>query len=163
MLALASCQTATPAPSTSPTGGVSSTALAEDPCHPGGVIYCALNPDVTPVTIRSTICMSGWTATVRPSSSYTSKLKSEQMVSERLPGTAADYEEDHRVPIELGGAPADPNNLSPEPYVGTPNNARVKDAGENLAKSWVCDQGSDLRQVQAAFVKRWLAPYPGYA
>lgn len=136
--------------------------MAEDPCHPAAVTYCALNPDVTPATIRSTICVSGWTATIRPPSSYTSKLKTEQMAKEHLPGTAADYEEDHRMPLELGGAPSDPTNLSPEARAGTPNNSSVKDKAENLVRSWVCDHGSDLRQMQTDFVKMWLAPYPGY-
>ena len=39
----------------------------------------ALNPDVTQATIRSTICVRGWTTTVRPPSSYTSALKIEQL------------------------------------------------------------------------------------
>src|SRR6266550_368748 len=96
-LVLVSCQTATPAPSPPP-------ALVEDACHIATIVYCVLNPDVTPETIRETICVVGWTATIRPPSTYTSKLKSQQMLSERLSGTAADYEEDHRVPLELGGA-----------------------------------------------------------
>lgn len=161
MLVLVSCQTATPAPL--PTAGASPSVLAEDVCHPAGVAYCVLNPDVTPETIRETICVSGWTATIRPPASYTSQLKAQQMAAEHLPGSAADYEEDHRMPLELGGAPKDAGNLSPEARTGSPNNASLKDHAENLAKSWVCDQGTDLRQVQADFVKMWLAPYPGYA
>jgi hypothetical protein len=126
------------------------------------VTYCVLNPDVRPETIRTTICVSGWTATIRPPAVYTSKLKAEQMASEHLPGTAADYEEDHRMPLELGGAPRDSYNLSPEARAGVTNTAAIKDSAENLAKHRVCDQGADLRQVQADFVKMWLAPYPGY-
>src|SRR5438094_9304592 len=54
--------------SLSPSAGAPSPpALVEDPCHPAGVTYCALNPDVTPKTIRETICVVCWTATVRPS------------------------------------------------------------------------------------------------
>jgi hypothetical protein len=37
------------------------------------------NPAVTQDNIDQTICVSGWTATIRPSSSYTSKLKIEQI------------------------------------------------------------------------------------
>jgi hypothetical protein len=37
------------------------------------------NPDVTQDTIDSTICVSGWTSTVRPPSSYTTALKIQQI------------------------------------------------------------------------------------
>lgn len=121
------------------------------------MVYCVLNPAVTEATIRSTICVSGWTATVRPPTSYTGPLKLEQLAAERLPGAASAYEEDHRVPLELGGSPADPMNLSPEAHTASYS----KDAAENAARSQVC-AGADLRAVQAAFVSRWLEPYPGY-
>ena len=39
----------------------------------------ALNPAVTQATIRTTICVSGWTATIRPPVSYTAPLKLAQM------------------------------------------------------------------------------------
>src|SRR5689334_838052 len=55
--------------------------LPSDPCHVGKVTYCALNPAVTQATIHATICVSGWTATVRPPSSYTSELKVEQLAA----------------------------------------------------------------------------------
>lgn len=128
-----------------------------DPCHRGGVTYCALNPSVTEATIRSTICLTGWTTTIRPSTSYTEALKLEQMASEGLSGGASDYEEDHRMPLELGGAPTDPTNLSPESHT----TSYAKDAAENEAKREVCD-GTDLRTVQAAFVAAWLGAYPTY-
>ena len=38
-----------------------------------------LKPDVTQDTIDSTICVSGWTATVRPPTSYTNALKVHQI------------------------------------------------------------------------------------
>jgi hypothetical protein len=127
------------------------------------VVYCVLNPDVTPATIRQTICVVGWTASIRPPSSYTSALKVEQLqqigFADQNP---ADYEEDHRMPLELGGAPSDPRNLSPEAHSGTPNNSYTKDTAENLARSWVCNQGADLRQVQTDFIAMWLGPYPTY-
>jgi hypothetical protein len=122
------------------------------------VTYCVLNPDVTPDTIRQTICVSGWTATIRPPASYTSALKQQQIADEHLSDTnPADYEEDHRMPLELGGAPRDPMNLSPEAHPGSFN----KDSAENVAKAKVC-AGADLRQVQTEFIAAWLAPYPGY-
>ena len=131
--------------------------IPRDPCHVAGVTYCALNPAVSEATVRSTICVSGWTATVRPPESYTEPLKLEQMRSEGLSGSPSAYEEDHRMPLELGGSPRDPTNLSPESHA----TSYAKDAAENAALRQVCD-GADLRTVQAAFVAAWLGPYPAY-
>lgn len=130
-----------------------------DPCHVDGVTYCALNPDVTQTTIGRTICVSGWTATVRPPSSYTSSLKVAQLAAFGYADqNPRDYEEDHRVPLELGGAPRDTSNLSPE-RGASPN---PKDAAENSARADVCAGRVTLRQEQATFIAAWLAPYPGY-
>lgn len=74
----------------------------------------ALNPDVTQATIRQTICSRGWTKTVRPPSSFTSALKLVQMRAYGFTGGPADYQEDHFISLELGGAPTDPKNLWPE-------------------------------------------------
>lgn len=56
----------------------------------------ALNPAVTQRDIYSTICVRGWTRTVRPPEAYTERLKREQI---RLygyrDGWLRDYEEDH--------------------------------------------------------------------
>jgi hypothetical protein len=128
-----------------------------DPCHVAGVTYCALNPAVTETTIRSTICVTGWTATIRPPESFTEPLKLQQMRTEGLSGGTSNYEEDHRMPLELGGAPRDGTNLSPESH----SSSYAKDAAESAARRQVCD-GADLRTVQAAFVADWLGPYPAY-
>src|SRR5919198_701091 len=55
----------------------------------------ALNPDVTQTTIGQTICVRGWTRTIRPPSSYTSDLKQKQMRSYGFSGSPSQYEEDH--------------------------------------------------------------------
>ena len=56
----------------------------------------ALNPAVTQATIEETICVRGWTRTVRPPAEYTYALKRRQV---RAAGYAdrrlGDYEEDH--------------------------------------------------------------------
>jgi len=75
----------------------------------------ALNASVRQRTIRRTICRAGWTATIRPSSTYTSALKRKQMPLYGESGLPSAYEEDHLIPLELGGAPRDPRNLWPEP------------------------------------------------
>jgi hypothetical protein len=148
-----------PSPEVSVVASASTSPLPADPCHLAGVTYCALNPDVTQATIATTICVSGWTATVRPPSSYTSSLKVQQLAAYGYADqNPRDYEEDHRVPLELGGAPNDTSNLSPE-LGASPN---PKDSAENSARSEVCAGRVTLRQEQVAFIAVWLAPYPGY-
>ncbi len=127
----------------------------------------ATNPAVTQDTIGSTICVSGWTATVRPPSSYTTDLKRQQIAQYGYGDTnLADYEEDHLIPLELGGAPSDPRNLWPEPYTvslpdGTPDGARVKDQLENTLKAMVCAGELPLataqREIATDWVRAWLA------
>jgi hypothetical protein len=74
-----------------------------------------LNPEVTQATIGTTVCVRGWTQTIRPPSEYTSSLKRRQMREYGVGGDPADYEEDHLVSLALGGHPDDPRNLWPEP------------------------------------------------
>ncbi len=169
IVVLAACDTGTAGSDASPARLESANPFTEspspipvvpvDPCHVAGVTYCALNPAVTQATIRQTICVSGWTATIRPPSSYTSPLKLQQIAAERLADTnPADYEEDHRIPLELGGAPSDTSNLSPE-RGASPN---PKDSAENSARGEVCAGRATLRGEQAAFTATWLAAYPAY-
>jgi hypothetical protein len=103
-----------------------------------------LNPEVTQATIASTICVRGWTRTVRPPSEYTSKLKLEQMRAYRLAGSARDFQEDHLISLELGGHPTDPRNLWPEPY---PRAADV-DRIENELNGAVCSGRMSLDEAQ---------------
>jgi hypothetical protein len=93
-----------------------------------------LNPDVTQANINSTICLHGWTKTIRPPTSYTNDLKERQMREYRVGGSRSDYQEDHLVSLELGGHPTDPRNLWPEPY---PRAAEV-DSIENDLNAKVC-------------------------
>jgi hypothetical protein len=66
----------------------------------------ALNPEVTQATIRSTICVRGWTRTIRPPQAYTSALKRQQIRELGYPDQRMSaYAEDHLVPLSLGGAP----------------------------------------------------------
>lgn len=98
----------------------------------------ALNPAVTQETIGATICVPGWTRSVRPSTSYTTPLKARQIAERNLPGGVGDYEEDHYVPLELGGATKDPANLWPEPQTGPHATSGAKDRTENALKARVC-------------------------
>ena len=103
-----------------------------------------LNEAVTQATIRSTICVRGWTTTVRPPTSYTSALKLRQMTAYGEAGPPAAYQEDHLISLELGGAPTDPRNLWPEPY---PRAAAV-DEIENELNAKVCNGALSLAAAQ---------------
>jgi hypothetical protein len=103
-----------------------------------------LNPDVTQATINSTICVRGWTKTIRPPTSYTNDLKEKQMREYRVGGSLSDYQEDHLISLELGGHPTDPRNLWPEPY---PRASEV-DSIENDLNDKVCAGELSLDEAQ---------------
>ena len=124
----------------------------------------ATNPAVTQANIAKTICVAGWTATVRPSSSYTTALKVQQLASGYAAyghTATADYEEDHLISLELGGSPDSPKNLWPEPYFVS-DGARVKDRIENRLHSLVCAGTLSLRAAQKAIARNWEAAYARY-
>lgn len=106
----------------------------------------ALNASVRQGTIRRTICKAGWTAKIRPSSSYTSALKRKQMPLYGETESPSVYEEDHLIPLELGGAPSDPRNLWPEPRM----QAKQSDPLETKLKRQVCGNTITLAAARAA-------------
>lgn len=118
--------------------------LPDRTCTPG-----AVDPAVTPATITTTICVSGWTATVRPPSSITGYWKA---LSEVEYGYVLGFtgEFDHLVPLELGGANST-SNLWPES--GTIPNA--KDKVENRLHAAVCAGRMTLRRAQAEIATDW--------
>ena len=116
-------------------------------CTPG-----ALNPAVTQATIDQTICVEGWTATVRPPESITEQEKATSMAAYGDTGSPGDYEYDHFVPLELGGATNDPRNLWPEPGA-SPN---PKDTVENELRQQVCDGQMTLAEARREIVTNWV-------
>ena len=124
----------------------------------------AINPSVTQATIGRTICVSGWTATVRPPSSVTTSLKVAQLASGytyKRDTATGDYEEDHLISLELGGAPRAEANLWPEPY-NAPEGARVKDQVENKLHSLICGRTITLATAQRAIASNWWVAYLKY-
>jgi hypothetical protein len=111
----------------------------------------AINPDVTQQNLSETVCDAGWTANVRPSSSYARRLKARQMHERNLPGKPNDYREDHRVPLCAGGHPRDARNLWPQPFKG-----KFSDADKNALELSVCRQlcrgDISLEAAQAIFL-----------
>jgi hypothetical protein len=128
-----------------------------------GVTPGATNPAVTQANIQSTICTSGYTATIRPPASYTTKLKAQQLATTYktyADKNLASYEEDHLISLEIGGNPTDPKNLWPQPYAGT--GARVKDQVENKLHDLVCANKMPLATAQKLISTNWYAAYQTY-
>jgi hypothetical protein len=116
-------------------------------CTPG-----ALNPGVTQATIDQTICVRGWSARVRPPASVTDREKIASMAKYRDIGPPSDYEYDHLVSLELGGASNDARNLWPEP-VRSPN---PKDAVENELHRLVCGRQMSLARARRIIATDWV-------
>lgn len=164
-------------PSAAPSTGPAGTALLPgepDPTLTPG----AIDPAVTQANIAKTICVSGYTTKVRPLASYTDDLKQQQIVAYGyVDHNLADYEEDHLISLEIGGAPRDPKNLWPEPYTvnlsdGRSVGAHVKDLIENKLHTMVCAHQITLAVAQheeaTAWITAWFAldhqaPPPGGA
>lgn len=146
VLVAAACSTA-PSP-TAPLPCRSTTyqgqTLPDPNCTPGVV-----NPNAT----LAKICTPGWTATIRPPASYTTALKQRQIVQYGYTDMRlSDYEEDHLISLELGGAPRDPRNLWPEPGA-SPN---AKDRVENALHAAVCSGRLSLSAAQRAISSNWV-------
>lgn len=118
--------------------------LPDPQCTPGGI-----DPAVTPDNVLRTICTSGWTATVRPSTTDTNKAKALEYRVYNIPsGTLSEL--DHLVPLELGGS-NDISNLWPE--AGSIPNA--KDKVENDLHAAVCQNRTTLGTAQQAIATNW--------
>ena len=120
--------------------------LPDPRCTPGSV-----DPDVTQANIRSTICKSGWTKTVRPPESQTERFKYDVAYPAYGTPSGERTELDHLVSLELGGS-NDATNLWPE-YPPTPN---PKDSVENALNHAVCDGRVTLAAAQNAIASDWL-------
>jgi hypothetical protein len=97
------------------------------------------------------LCPVAHTDTVRPPSSYTSRLKVQQMRAYGFTDPVSAHEEDHLIPLSLGGSPRDPLNLWPEPH-GSPN---AKDRVENAAHDAVCTGRIELWDAQGRIATDW--------
>ena len=67
------------------------------------------------------------------------------MAQYELTGSPSDYEEDHLIPLELGGAPRNPKNLWPEPRA----QAKQSDPLETRLKHQVCKGLMKLARARA--------------
>ena len=112
-----------------------------------------VNPGITQGNIAKTICSKKWsTREVRPHSSYTRRLKLDQM--QEYGDTVADetdkcvprsknpkcYEEDHLISLEAGGHPTDPENLWPQPYNSKINGQIVGTRQKDFVEGFIHDE-----------------------
>jgi hypothetical protein len=124
----------------------------------------ATNPEVTQENIERTICVPGWTKAVRPPVGYTLNLKAEQILqygySDRRNSS---YEEDHLIPLDLGGHPTDPRNLWPEP-LDPPDGwgTERKDELEYRLNRLVCSGRLPLADAQVLIARNWIDAYQRY-
>ena len=123
----------------------------------------ATNPDISQANIDETICNPRWsTKSIRPPEEYTNRLKHEQMNEYGDSDTdPRDYEEDHLIPLELGGNPSDPKNLWPEPYMTSiaDGGAHAKDKVENYLHDQVCSGAMPLAVAQQQIATDWYRVY----
>ena len=119
----------------------------------------AVNPEVTQENIHQTICVKGWTKTIRPPASYTNKLKKKQIAQYGYADTnPKDYEEDHLIPLSIGGSPSDPRNLWPEPRKSEWSAGR-KDSFEFAMYKAVCLGEVSLNEARRIFSTNWIEGY----
>jgi hypothetical protein len=122
----------------------------------------AINPSVTQQNIQQTVCVKGYTKTIRPPAYFTNKLKKRQLkqygYADRNP---KHYEEDHLIALSIGGAPDDPRNLWPEPR-NSEWNAEKKDQLEFVMYKMVCRQEISLAEAQHEMATNWIEAWKQY-
>ena len=131
--------------------------LPDPVCTPG-----AVNTGVSQGNIGTTICRSGYTASVRPPESMTEAAKYQSMAAYDSLGSVSAYEYDHLVPLELGGS-SDVRNLWPELNSGSPSQfdstddfgENAKDGVEDRLNSAVCSGEVALAAAQEAIAANW--------
>jgi len=120
--------------------------LPDPVCSPG-----ERDPRVTQDNIQQTICVSGYTKTVRNvPESLKNYIYSEYGIKNRAPGS---YEIDHIISLQLGGANS-ARNLFPEAY-NIPQGARIKDVVESRLKRMVCKGKMTLAEAQRIISTDW--------
>ncbi len=133
--------------------------LPDPRCTPG-----AVSPQVTQATIASTICVSGYTSSIRPPESITEPEKVASAAAYGYTGSLHTAEYDHLISLELGGDPNDPANLWVEPNdkPAATATANSKDVLENRLHDLVCSGRLSLVAAQQAIATNWVGAYEQY-
>lgn len=154
-----------PPVATAPIPAATPTAPAPAPTVAAGDLPCvqtshgciSTNPDVTEATLGQTICVTGYTKTVRPATSYTNgvkkKLLREAGIDEAQIGQ---YELDHIIPLAVGGHPRKLSNLMLQGWDGE-DGANKKDGLERKLQNMVCAAKIVLADAQYCIAEDWVA------
>jgi hypothetical protein len=119
-----------------------------------------VNPAVTPDNVMETICVSGYSHSIRPPSQVTNAIKKQLLDEAGIPREFIhDYVLDHVIPISSGGAPDDIRNLRLEPR----EESFLKDRAENRSHDLICTGRLGLREAQAAMWHNWRRLLPARA
>lgn len=111
-----------------------------------------INARVAEKTIKETICVHGWTKSIRPPVSYTNEIKREMMAEIGVPAEAeAEIKLDHIIPLALGGSPDSKLNLMLQPD----DEAKDKDRVEVCLARMVCAGKVSLVDAQKAIWQNW--------
>jgi len=122
----------------------------------------AVDPAITPHNIQATVCVKGYTASVRPDKRVTNQLKREQIRQYRYAdANPQHYEEDHLIPLNIGGSPTDPQNLWPQPREGVWG-ADQKNDLEFVAYKMVCNGELSLLEAQRRIAHNWIEAYQAW-
>ena len=119
----------------------------------------AIDPAITQDNIQETVCVKGYTKTVRPPAYYTNKLKKSQLIDYGFADqNPKHYEEDHLIPLSIGGAPKDPLNLWPQTRLSEWDAAK-KDVLELRLYKMVCNGEISLDDARQGISKNWIETY----
>lgn len=122
----------------------------------------AANPKITQSNMRQYLCPPH-TRQFRPPEDYTEALKRQQLQGDAYQSDRrmGDYEEDHLIPLEIGGDPKSPKNLWPQFRHGICG-ALVKDHLEDKLNVLVCNGTLTLYDAQHAIASDWVGAYNKY-
>lgn len=119
----------------------------------------SIDPAVTQDNIHATVCIKGYTERVRPDKEYTNRLKHEQLRQYRYQDVnPSNYEQDHLIPLNIGGNPSDPHNLWPQPRQGEWSSDRKNDL-EFVVYKMVCKGEITLQEAQQRVAHNWIQAY----
>jgi hypothetical protein len=122
----------------------------------------AIDSNISQDNIQRTLCVKGYTKTVRPPAYYTNALKKKQMAAYRYSDVnPRHYEEDHLIPLSIGGHPSDPANLWPQPRLSEWS-AEKKDILELKLYMLVCEGSVMLDDARHQISTDWIETYKRY-
>lgn len=108
-------------------------------------------PWINQDNIESSICIRGFTKSIRPPVSVTNEIKHRKLDAAGTPFAAADTKLDHIIPLALAGAPDDERNL----VLQRNDESHDKDRVEVCLARSVCAGRLTLSEAQRAIWENW--------